>query len=415
MPDTSSLPHVIAHSFDEALSHDLIHLYAYDSTHAVPLAPSDDDEQGERGPRHFVHVVPGLAKKPAVPLHTPDLTRVTKRDPFQGPEFGPGEKILDLESQLDGSTYSLVHNLHALMREHFMAIPHFDARHPFRPQTSLLVPSDFEIAWRVVSSYSESATSPQDNDDDDGDDKKTTTTTTRRRESRLICFFNGGPAAGASQPHLHMQFCPFQHGVAPLVQHVADEMTRRSRGEWRWRRGRPVDEQDVRRLDRLPWQVWCVPLPRSTTVGSRTNPSEEEEEDDEEEEEEDKVDPLVLHELYLHLFSTAQRHLPPRPSEDRGRSDFLGTTSHNVFLTSTHLFVVPRRHRMTTVPRSASIEQGHLSLGGGWEDVEGAEREMRLSVNGLTMLGYWYVGSREEMDDLERYGLERALRECGYE
>lgn len=40
-------------------------------------------------------------------------------------------------------------------------------------------------------------------------------------------------------------------------------------------------------------------------------------------------------------------------------------------------------------------------------------------MNGLVMLGYWYVGSEEEKEDLiegakERGGLGGLLRECGY-
>ena len=82
-----------------------------------------------------------------------------------------------------------------------MAVPRFDADHPFRPQTSKLVPSDLEIANLVVQSYAQ-------------------------RGRDLICFFNGGPLAGASQPHLHLQFCPYQHDVPPLMEVIASSLTR---------------------------------------------------------------------------------------------------------------------------------------------------------------------------------------------
>lgn len=46
---------------------------------------------------------------------TPDLTKLSKKDPFEGPEYGPGEKVMELNSS-DGSSYALVHNMYALMR-----------------------------------------------------------------------------------------------------------------------------------------------------------------------------------------------------------------------------------------------------------------------------------------------------------
>lgn len=228
-----------------------------------------------------------------------------------------------------------------------MAIPHFDSTHPFRPQTSQLSPSDLELANLVVSSYSQA-----------GRD--------------LICFFNGGPLAGASQPHLHMQFCPFQHSVPPLIQLVANEL--------------PSSSQ-VTKLD-LPWIVYCIRLPSTRT--SET-----------------------LHSLYQLLLSTSNTYLStldPSTLPPSGPK----RSSHNLFLTPSHLFLTPRRSRLTTIPRSHSLDQGKLSLGGGWEDVEGAEKDLRLSVNGLSMLGYWYVGSKEEERDLEEFGLERVLKECAY-
>jgi hypothetical protein len=79
------------------------------------------------------------------------------------------------------------------------------------------------------------------------------------------------------------------------------------------------------------------------------------------------------------------------------------------------MFLTPRRSRLIAIKRKHSIDQGKRSLGGGWEDVEGAEKEMRLSVNGLSVIGYWYSGSKEEEQDLREYGLERTLIECGYE
>jgi len=230
-----------------------------------------------------------------------------------------------------------------------MAIPHFDTERPFRPQTSGLIASDLEIAHRVVQSYA-----AQNRD--------------------LICFFNGGPLAGASQPHLHMQFCPFQHDVPPVMQVVATSVE--------------LPFGQIEKLP-LPWITYCTKLPTEAS-------------------------PSTLESLYRSLITESKSYLstlsdpsllpPSGPKRD----------SHNLFLTSTHMFLTPRRSRLVSIKRVHSIDQGKNGLGGGWEDVEGAEKEMRLSVNGLSVVGYWYVGSKEEEKDLREYGLVKTLRECGY-
>lgn len=230
-----------------------------------------------------------------------------------------------------------------------MAIPHFDSERPFRPQTSGLIESDLEIAHQVVQSYAS-------------------------QERDLICFFNGGPLAGASQPHLHMQFCPFQHDIPPVMQVVANSLD--------------LSPGQITKLP-LPWITYCSKLPKDAS-------------------------PSVLESLYQSLISESQSYLsslsdlsllpPSGPKRD----------SHNLFLTSTHMFLTPRRSRLVTIKRVQSIDQGKNGLGGGWEDVEGSEKEMRLSVNGLSVIGYWYVGSKEEEGDLREYGLVKTLRECGY-
>ncbi|GAA5936131.1 uncharacterized protein JCM15063_002717 [Sporobolomyces koalae] len=346
MPDASlstSIPHLVRHSFQDSLDQQLIHLYDFDATTPVPLASSSGRAVGDQ----FIHVVPGLASKPAVPLRTPDLTQLSKRDPFQGPEYGPGEKVIDLEAS-DKSPYALVHNMYALMREHFMAIPHFGTERAFRPQTSRLEPTDLEIAHLVVQAY-------------------------HAQERDLICFFNGGPLAGASQPHLHFQFCPFQHDVPPLMQVVATSLD--------------LAPEQVATLP-LPWVVHCVRLPPTPS-------------------------PTQISDLYQTLLRTSESRFATLP-EDSLPLAGPKRDSHNLFLTSTHLFLAPRRSRMVSIERRHSKDQGHLSLGGGWEDVPGAEKNLRLSVNGLSVIGYWYVGSHEEELDLKEYGLENVLRECCY-
>ena len=68
MPDTStSIPNLVSHSFKDSLDKDLIHLYDYESTSNVPLELNSKAKQ-------FIHVVPDLATKPAVPLQSVRLS-----------------------------------------------------------------------------------------------------------------------------------------------------------------------------------------------------------------------------------------------------------------------------------------------------------------------------------------------------
>ncbi|GAA5861645.1 hypothetical protein JCM1840_005218 [Sporobolomyces johnsonii] len=343
----ASIPSLAASSFDASLSAGHIHLYQHSTAHPVPVPGAHGDAQ------HFIHVVPGLNDKPAVPFKTPELGKKGAKDVFAGPDFGPGEKILDLSSS-DGAPYALVHNLHALMPEHFMAIPHFGDERPFRPQTSDLRESDLEVAWRVVEAYQE-----------DG------------RET--VCFFNGGPLAGASQAHLHLQFAPFQHGVPPLPEAVARSLELPLPSS-------PSSTPLVSRLP-LPWVSFVTRLPTSPSLSS-----------------------LVA--AYAALLATLQPFLSSRPPSLLPPAGDL-RNSYNLFLTSQHMHLVPRTDRLVRIRRERS--QGQGASGGGWEGQPGEEREMRLSVNGLLYLGWWYVGTEEEAADLRAHGVARTLVEAGYE
>lgn len=100
------IPRLVADSFQDSVEHEYIHLYAASSDR--PLRVTDDPPNFPQ----FGHVVHQLRDKPAVPPSTPDLSKRREKDVLQGPDYGKGEKILQLEQR--GITYSLVHNLHAL-------------------------------------------------------------------------------------------------------------------------------------------------------------------------------------------------------------------------------------------------------------------------------------------------------------
>lgn len=106
---------------------------------------------------------------------TPDLSSEPDKedDPFSGRAFPPGQGIADV-----GRHYVLT-NTSAMRDEHFMIVPK-----EFRAQAGSLIEEDLGIAYSVIDAY-------------------------QKQGRHLLGFFNGGPHAGASQAHLHMQFVPF--------------------------------------------------------------------------------------------------------------------------------------------------------------------------------------------------------------
>ncbi|BGP28217.1 bis(5'-nucleosyl)-tetraphosphatase [Rhodotorula toruloides] len=327
------IPDRVASSFSESEKAGHIHLYASTASERV------EDE----GITHWGHVVPQLANKPAVPPKTPDLSQRRDKDPLEGPDYARGEKVLDLEES--GVTYSIVHNLHALMPEHAMLIPHFETGgQSFRPQTSDLLESDLWAAWRIVKAYADSG-----------------------REA--VIFFNGGPLAGASQPHLHVQFCPFQHSSPPGPEQIARSLPPTPPSS----RSSTFAPSLAPRLP-LPWVQFYQPLPSSLTLTSTAL--------------------YTLYQSLLHTRSTflSTTHSPRLPPAGQKRE------SYNLFLTSRHIHLVPRTDRLVRVPRTG----------------KGREGEFTISLNGLLYLGLWYAGSREDWEDVKRLGLSNILTDAAY-
>ncbi|GAA5831711.1 hypothetical protein JCM11251_000803 [Rhodosporidiobolus azoricus] len=367
--DSARIPSLVADSFKVATEAGQVTLYASESVTPIDNDPFVTALSGTDSIfKQFVHVVPDLVDKPAVPPKTPDLSKAGKRDPFEGPEYGPGEHVMDLEE--DGGLYSVVHNLHALFPEHAMVIPHFGKNGTFRPQTSDLIPEDLAIAWRVVDGYEQAG-----------------------REA--VLFFNGGPLAGASQPHLHLQFTPFQHSCPPACEALARSLPfppcPRPPTYPLSPPSTPAPGLTAARLP-LPWVHFYLPIPLRPSASSDSK-------------EDQAAFHSSLYAAYQTLLRTSHAYLSTLapsilPPEGPKRN------SYNLFLTARHMHLVPRTDRLVRVPRIASKGQG--PTGGTGED------EMRLSVNGFLFLGYFFVGSEEEKKDLLQHGLERTLREAGY-
>ncbi|GAA5979088.1 hypothetical protein JCM11641_004969 [Rhodosporidiobolus odoratus] len=374
---SASIPALAARSFAESEQAGHIILYAADSVEEViddPFMSLDSADESTSIFKQFVHVVPALADKPAVPPRTPDLTRIAqgKRDVFAGPEFGTGEKIMDLKQ--GAREYALVHNLHALFTEHFMLVPHFPSGEPFRPQTSDLLADDLACVWKVVDAYA--------------------------KEGReCVCFFNGGPLAGASQSHLHLQFTPFQHSVPPACEALARALRVPSISS-----SASTFPPTPSRLP-VPWVHFCLPLPPSLqntpTSSSSTSLSPTASQD--------------LYNSYQSLLSASRSFLDtveeaalPSPGPKR--------ESYNLFMTSQFMHLIPRTDRLVKVPRVASSSSSStLPSAEKKEEEQGEDREtFTLSLNGLLYLSYFFVGSEAEKEDLKRHGLGRTLREGGY-
>lgn len=183
-------------------------------------------------------------------------------------------------------------------------------------------------------------------------------------------FFNGGPLAGASQAHLHMQYCPFQAGP-PGPEAVA--------------RAQPTPlSTDSPTLLPLPWACFTIALPSTL----------------------DNVTGASLHAQSTKLLEASRSYLTSKVPETELAPAGEQRDSYNLLLTTRHMHLVPRRERLVEVTRNHSKRTTASS--------SPPCPTFRLSVNGLLILGYWFVGSDEERQDLIEHGLERTLVECGY-
>ncbi|GAA6030741.1 hypothetical protein JCM8097_006298 [Rhodosporidiobolus ruineniae] len=388
VPSSSSLASLVASSFSASRERGDIILYAH--TSATPVSDDPRAGPGEQGTfTQFVHVVPDLCDKPAVPPKTPDLSKVGKRDVFAGPDFGPGEKVCDFEVDADDEQsdaegekkrvmYSVVHNLHALFPEHMMVIPHFGPKGTFRPQTSDLVPADLAAAWKVVEAY-------------------------ERDGRETIMFFNGGPLAGASQPHLHLQFTPFQHSLPPACEAVGRSLPFPPSPPSPTASPSSLAAQTGAGAARLPlpWVQFYLPVPSRPAADAGAA--------------EQKAFQKELYQRYQTLLRTSRDYLASLPESSLPPAG-PKRESYNLFLTSRYMHLVPRTDRLVRVPRVESRGQGEDVLvdDGSEEGKRRRVEEFRLSVNGLLYLGYFFVGTPEEASDLRRHGLAKTLREAGY-
>ncbi|KAF2218951.1 HIT-like domain-containing protein [Elsinoe ampelina] len=120
---------------------------------------------------------PALQKKPT--QQKPEQTKDKKKfNPFENPDAD----LLIAEIPSGQPTHRLVLNKYPIIPNHFIL-----ATKDFAEQTDLLEPDDLAMTYAVLRAWEE-----------------------QNPDGKLFAFFNSGPDSGASQPHRHLQFVPFE-------------------------------------------------------------------------------------------------------------------------------------------------------------------------------------------------------------
>lgn len=293
---------------------------------------------------YIINIVPELDDKPPAPGSTPNLTKAPegKPDPFEPANYSDGQCIKNL------GQYALLNNSNAMFPEHIMLVPT-----KFRPQASDLVDEDLVVIYRMLSSWAEV-------------------------QKPFFCFFNGGPLAGASQPHLHAQFIPFQHGKPPPLEQAAIDA------------GMP----DLGKPYLLPLRHvhYAVRLPSISELPPDSLLS-------------------VLSQAYKSLLSIVEEG-KSKLGEEALPTAGQKRDSYNLMITTQHMHLVPRSKSSFTAPREESEHREKE----GEVDVDGdGIGDMELAINGLAYAGLWFLPTEHEHKDLETYGIDKALAKCGYE
>ncbi|PNS14426.1 hypothetical protein CAC42_3712 [Sphaceloma murrayae] len=143
-------------------------------------------------PSFQLRYCPSLSSKPKPVEHTATTPRKKPFNPFENPSDG----LLITPLPARRPTHNLVLNKFPIIPEHFIL-----ATHSFAPQTDLLGPADVAMTYALLRAW-DSADVVPDDDAAGGDPPQA--------RGGLYGFFNSGPESGASQPHRHVQFVPFE-------------------------------------------------------------------------------------------------------------------------------------------------------------------------------------------------------------
>jgi len=147
---------------------------------ALISIPTNATKLTDQGVPFIVRIVTNLVRKAAVQRVTMSASGAEDRtNPFL--PYDPDLFVTDLSA-----THLCLLNKFNVVDEHLLLVTR-----RFEAQTSWLTLADFDAMWRCL------------------------------QECDGLVFYNGGPTAGASQPHKHLQFIPFPAGgertIAPLL------------------------------------------------------------------------------------------------------------------------------------------------------------------------------------------------------
>jgi ATP adenylyltransferase len=154
----------------------------------LPIRTSSEYVE-DNGVRFVVRTLSNLVRK--------DEDRLKKAQEKKSNPFLPYEKELFVADI--SSTHLALLNKFNVMDRHLLIVTR-----DFEEQDNLLTPADFSALWTCMSEYN------------------------------AIGFYNGGEAAGASQPHKHLQIVPLplaEEGPSIPIQPLIDEIKSRGRTE----------------------------------------------------------------------------------------------------------------------------------------------------------------------------------------
>lgn len=275
---------------------------------------------------------PALAKKPKPKSSSTESGEgVTNRkpDPFENP---PSDLLIAALPKRDPS-HNLVLNKYPVIANHSIL-----ATKTSKPQTDVLEEDDLAITHACLKAWSEGSAhdSPR----------------------RLFAFFNSGEHSGASQPHRHLQFLPFED--------MAD-FTSTEDDEWVLlldKMSHPFPEKpQFLHYPSLPFRHYALPIP---PLLSSTE----------------------LHQTYLTLYRTAVEAVQgstPQPlvsDESELKDARTAAISYNLAMTVDMMAICPRRSEEAALRSS--------------------EGEGSVAINGTILAGTLMVKDQVEWDSLRQ-------------
>ncbi|KAL6712386.1 bifunctional AP-4-A phosphorylase/ADP sulfurylase [Coniothyrium glycines] len=274
---------------------------------------------------------PSLAKKPVIESAKAEVPTKKSFDPFENPS--EALHIVDIPST--NPSHLLVLNKFPIIAEHFIIATKLNKK-----QTQLLEKDDLEATYACLKAWQDISVAGS-------------------KQRRLFAFFNSGKHSGASQPHRHLQFLPFERmhdGEATrgwgLLVDLINQHGQRSGSNTKL-----IQHPD------LPFTHFaCVFDSEPSSADLLSNYTE----------------------LYIAAKTATEKWITAHPAElslhDIGDGDL--PISYNLAITTSGMAILPRRSEGTTLRRDDGSDIGFVAL------------------NGTTLGGTMMVKHKEEWDVL---------------